>query len=191
MSSDEQRVTVAGTPIDYRVTRSDDATEPRIDVGIHAITVVLPVDSDIDPDVLISENRHWIVGKKRKYDQYRENAPDRKFVEGEEFPFLGDPHTVTVETIDDHEVADGELRNQRTRWGSCSPNRTLSFNWRLVMAPPDVIDYVVVHELVHLREKNHTTRFWQLVGEYVPEYKQRTEWLERNSSRLIFTQQDL
>lgn len=55
------------------------------------------------------------------------------------------------------------VRNQRTRWGSCSPKQNLSFNWRLIMAPPEISEYVVVHELAHLREQNHINRFWRIV----------------------------
>jgi predicted metal-dependent hydrolase len=84
-----------------------------------------------------------------------------------------------------------ELRNQRTRWASCSPQKTLSFNWRLIMAPPEVIDYVVVHELAHLIEKNHTRRFWRIVSEYDPDYRDHSDWLDENSARLIFTKDDL
>lgn len=73
-----------------------------------------------------------------------------------------------------------ELRNQRTRWASCSPQRTLSFNWRLVMAPDSVIDYVVVHELAHLREPNHTRRFWSIVHQYDSEYEKHVDWLTEN-----------
>jgi predicted metal-dependent hydrolase len=69
------------------------------------------------------------------------------------------------------------IRDQRTRWGSCSSRGTLSFNWRLVLAPPDVLDYVVVHELCHLREPNHSPRFWQLVAAARPGYRSQRRWL--------------
>ncbi len=84
-----------------------------------------------------------------------------------------------------------QIRNQRTRWGSCSTNGTISLNWRLLMAPPEVIDYVVVHELAHLREPNHTDAFWSLVAEYIPRYETHEDWLEENSTRLVFSADDL
>ncbi|WP_434521777.1 M48 family metallopeptidase [Halorubrum sp. AS12] len=84
-----------------------------------------------------------------------------------------------------------EIRNQRTKWGSCSTTGTISLNWRLMMAPPEVVDYVVVHELAHLREKNHDNEFWSLVAEYDPAYETHAEWLNENSARLIFTEDDL
>jgi predicted metal-dependent hydrolase len=71
-----------------------------------------------------------------------------------------------------------------TRWGSCSSSGSLNFTWRLVMAPLDVIDYVVVHELVHTRVKNHSKDFWAEVKAIMPDYQARMEWLKRNGSRL-------
>ncbi|MDI6769862.1 MAG: SprT family zinc-dependent metalloprotease [Anaerolineales bacterium] len=73
-----------------------------------------------------------------------------------------------------------KFTSARTRWGSCSPNGNLSFTWRLVMAPLAVIDYVVVHELVHLKVKNHSKNFWTQVGEIMPDYKQYIAWLKAN-----------
>ncbi|MGQ3327657.1 M48 family metallopeptidase [Halorubrum sp. FL23] len=84
-----------------------------------------------------------------------------------------------------------EIRNQRTKWGSCSTTGTISLNWRLMMAPPDVVDYIVVHELAHLREPNHSSEFWSLVAEYDPEYEAHSDWLTEHSSRLIFSEEDL
>lgn len=84
-----------------------------------------------------------------------------------------------------------EVRNQRTKWGSCSTTGTLSLNWRLMMAPVDVLDYIVIHELAHLREQNHSEEFWSLVAEHDPEYTEHAEWLEENSTSLIFSTDDL
>jgi predicted metal-dependent hydrolase len=77
-----------------------------------------------------------------------------------------------------------KISSAKTRWGSCSPNGTLNFTWRLVMAPLDVIDYVVVHELVHLRVKDHSSRFWKQVESIYPEYKKQRKWLRENGERL-------
>lgn len=225
--------------MEYSVRESTEASEPRIDVGIHDIRVIVPAGESVDPETLLSENAGWVLEKKEKFDEYRRSTPSRTFEEGELFPFLGEDHRVTVADISASEVSGGELRlsaervarssirseletvyrrearehltdrverfaermdvepgkvefrNQRTRWGSCSTNRTISLNWRLIMAPPEVIDYVVVHELAHLRVEKHTRRFWTLVREQVPSYAECVRWLEDNSARMIFDEEDL
>lgn len=74
------------------------------------------------------------------------------------------------------------IRDQKTRWGSCSSNRHLSFNWRLIMMPPEVLDYVIAHELCHLEELRHSPRFWSLVEKAMPDYKQHRQWLRRHGA---------
>lgn len=64
-----------------------------------------------------------------------------------------------------------EVKNHRSQWGSCAPDGTLRFNWRLMMLPPEVVDLVVVHELSHLRVRNHSPDFWKVVGEHIPDYR--------------------
>jgi hypothetical protein len=76
------------------------------------------------------------------------------------------------------------IRDQKTRWGSCSSRGTLSFNWRLVMAPPAVQTYVVIHELAHLKQPNHSPAFWQVVRQHYPEYKQARAWLRQIAALL-------
>ncbi len=68
----------------------------------------------------------------------------------------------------------------RTQWGSCSPDDLLAFNWKLVMAADALIDYVVAHELLHIREKNHSRRFWSALESFMPDYKVRKAWLDEN-----------
>ena len=77
------------------------------------------------------------------------------------------------------------IRNQRTRWGSCSGKGNLNFNCLLMLTPPEVIDYVVVHELCHRRELNHSAKFWAEVARILPDYKQRQKWLRDNGGALI------
>ncbi len=75
----------------------------------------------------------------------------------------------------------------KTRWGSCSSGRNLNFNWKLIMAPIEVIDYVVVHELSHLTELNHSRSFWENVRRMLPLYREDRIWLKRNGHLLSFT----
>lgn len=70
-------------------------------------------------------------------------------------------------------------KQQKTRWGSCSSQKNLNFNWRLVHAPPKVINYVIIHELAHLKHLDHSSAFWNLVKRYDPAYTQHRGWLKR------------
>jgi len=89
------------------------------------------------------------------------------------------------------EPAKIRISSARTRWGSCSTKGTLSFTWRLVMAPLDVIDYVVVHELCHLKELNHSRAFWLQVESILPDYKVKRAWLKKHGGRLVLLRIDL
>jgi predicted metal-dependent hydrolase len=234
-----REIDLLGNPVEYEVRHSADASEPRIDVDIHGVTVVVPESEDMRPSTLLKENAAWVVDQQQKYDTYREQVPDRTFEAGECFPFLGQDRELVIEPRSKHGLDEDairlrksaveqssvkrvlenffrsrardyltdrtdhyaermdvdyeklELRNQRTRWGSCSTGGTISLNWRLIMAPPEIVDYLVVHELTHLIEQHHRRGFWQLVGEHIPNYKEKSEWLEENSVKLIFSEDDL
>lgn len=234
-----QEIELLGDTVEYSVRYSSEATEPRIDVDIHGITVVQPESENVSPNQILRDNAAWVVQKVRKYDRYREQVPDRRFEVGETFPYLGEPYEVIVEQRPSSSITEGkfrlakhhvketsikraletlyrrnarqrferradhfanemgveyeeiEIRNQRTRWGSCSTNGTLGLNWRLMMASPEIIDYIVIHELAHLQEPNHNSSFWSLVTEYDSDYEAHSRWLSENSTHLIFSEDDL
>jgi predicted metal-dependent hydrolase len=234
-----REVGMLGRDVEFEVRRSTDASEPRIDVDIHGVSVIVPDDADLRPEKLLKESAAWVINKLEKYEAYRERIPERRFEKGEVFPYLDEPHEVVVErrpsssVVDDtlrlaeHHVEETsvkraletlyrrkakeqferradhfasemdlnyseiQVRNQRTRFGSCSTSGTLGLNWRLMMAPPKIVDYVVIHELAHLREADHGDSFWSLVEEYDPNCQEHAKWLDQHSIELIFSKDDL
>ena len=78
------------------------------------------------------------------------------------------------------------VKKQKKRWGSCSSKGNLNFNWKIVMAPMSIVDYLVVHELTHLVHDNHSREFWATVGSIIPDVKDKREWLKINGRRLNF-----
>jgi predicted metal-dependent hydrolase len=77
------------------------------------------------------------------------------------------------------------IRAQSTRWASCSANGAMSFNWRLLLAPEPVLDYVVWHEVCHLEIRDHSPRFWALVERRCPDWCMQRDWLRRNGATLV------
>ena len=75
------------------------------------------------------------------------------------------------------------IREQKTRWGSCSMKGNLNFNWKLVLMPSEILDYVVVHELAHRIQMNHSAAFWAEVEKILPDYKERKQWLKVNGQK--------
>ena len=77
------------------------------------------------------------------------------------------------------------IKTQKSRWGSCGPNNDINLNWLLILAPPSALEYVIVHELCHIRHKNHSKEFWQLVTEHLPDYQQQRRWLKQHGDSLM------
>jgi len=98
--------------------------------------------------------------------------------------------TVLTERVNHYAALHGfepkqvKVNSAKTRWGSCSASGNINFTWRLVMAPLEVVDYVVLHELAHLKVKNHSPRFWNLVETICPDYKCQRRWLKDNGEAL-------
>ncbi|HRN70957.1 MAG TPA: SprT family zinc-dependent metalloprotease [Candidatus Woesebacteria bacterium] len=105
--------------------------------------------------------------KKRIIDWYKQQALQTVMARVEKWARI---MNVTYTSID--------ISNAKRRWGACSYIDELTFNWRLIMAPLEAIDYVVIHELAHITEKNHSKQFWELVQKYCPDYKIKRRWLK-------------
>lgn len=94
------------------------------------------------------------------------------------------PHAHVLAQRVDRRIAGISIRDQRTRWGSCSVGARLNFSWRLVMAPPPVLDYVVAHEVAHLVHHDHSPAFWSLVARLQPDFEARRDWLRQHGPAL-------
>jgi len=180
---------------------------------------------------LVREKSAWIRRKIAEVSR-KPAAPKKKFIDGEEFLFLGDRYPLSVrddtapvielkdrlyvprrsgpeiETLlsrwyrkEAGKVFSGRvgacskltgctpktlrISSAQQRWGSCSTTGTVSLSWRLVLAPPGIIDYVIVHELAHMLHHNHSKKFWDQVRAFMPDYEQRKAWLKFHEKTLV------
>jgi predicted metal-dependent hydrolase len=142
---------------------------------------------DDEVERVIGAHREWIAAERRK-QRPRLRLDPRAVSETEARQAVRELVAMLIEEEAPEigvQPARVQIRDQRSRWGSCSTRGTLSFNWRLVLAPFDVLDYVVVHELCHLREPNHSRRFWRLVEQRRPEWRMHRDWLHEHGPELL------
>jgi predicted metal-dependent hydrolase len=143
--------------------------------------------SDAEIDQIMESHREWLAIERAKQrprlrlDPRHISEVEARLAVRELVAMLIDEEAPVIGV----EPARVQIRDQRSRWGSCSTRGTLSFNWRLVLAPFDVLDYVVVHELCHLREPNHSSRFWKLVEQRRPDWRAQRDWLHEHGPELL------
>jgi predicted metal-dependent hydrolase len=183
-------VEVGGRLVEVHIRRSKRVQGHRIYVrqGLPPELVVRPRASDDEIDTAIALHHAWLERQLAKLtepslgldrltlteEQGRREAHARiSLLAQSEAAALGVSYTRLT------------LRDQRSRWGSCSSNGALSFNWRLVLAPHDVLDYVVVHEICHLAEHNHGPAFWRLVEQRRPSYRESKQWLDAHGWEIL------
>ena len=133
--------------------------------------------------VLDNANNNLEIYIKDKYN-------DKSYLEKELLSFLSEQAKKNIEErlaiyTDkmDLEYNEFKIKDVKTKWGSCSSKKNLNFNYRLIHTPQWVLDYVVVHELAHLKHMDHSKSFWQLVEVYAPKYKEARKWLKENTSK--------
>jgi len=160
------------------------------------LTLRVPVNtSEHEIQHILLEKQHWIIthyleamerAKSRPVSNLNEAqraALEKRYIAAarEYFP----KRAAYFQTLTGGEYHRITIRDQKTRWGSCSAKGTLSFNWRLMLAPPAVLDYVVVHELCHLTHMDHSPAFWQAVADVCPDYRAHRRWLKDHGHELI------
>lgn len=149
-----------------------------------------------DVEAFISSKADWIIQNQREMQRRRQQLAERR----KEQPEWTDKDYVKARSLARAvfeqkvslyaklmQVSYGRIsiRDQKTRWGSCSGRGNLNFNWRLILAPEEVLDYVVVHELAHRKEMNHSDRFWAQVAAVMPDYRKQRQWLKQNGDLLM------
>ena len=143
-------------------------------------------------DLILKEKEQWILKTKQKVCEYNNSQKTVKPFDKAEIEKLKNDAKIYIPQrvdffADIMNLSYGKItiRLQKTRWGSCSSKGNLNFNCLLMMMPKEVIDYVVVHELCHLKEMNHSKNFWKCVEDVLPDYKERRKYLKSKGSNLI------
>jgi len=176
-------VDVAGRPVELHIRRSKRVQGHRIVVryGFPPELVVRPRATAAEIDAAIAANLEWLANQLEKaakpslgLERLRLTDQQGRREARARISLIVQSEAAALEVAYERLT----LRDQRSRWGSCSSKGALSFNWRLVLAPHDVLDYVVVHEVCHLVEHHHGPEFWRLVERRRPNYRESKEWLD-------------
>jgi hypothetical protein len=175
--------------IEYDLKFSSRARRMRLVIyGGGDLTVVAPSGTNTDAiDHFISSNARWVIGKIGRFsgagspfrrggrEDYLRHKKQAGILAMERVRYFNDFYGFDIKRI--------TVRDQKTRWGSCSKKGNLNFNYRIAFLPPNVSDYVIVHELCHLGEFNHSQRFWDLVARVMPDYSRLRKELKAGGAR--------
>ena len=157
------------------------------------IYVRAPFDmTDSEVYGFVSEKSEWIKKNLKKLDNIKQKTKPSNPLTQNEINELKQKALLCIPQKIEHfadligvRPAKITVRNQKTRWGSCSKSGNISINCLVMLMPEKVIDYIVVHELCHLKEMNHSKSFWREVERIIPDYKQRQNWLKENGSQIM------
>lgn len=180
-------------PIEFAVARSRRKT---ISIYVHPdgkIVVKAPLRvSDKELQRLLSQKAKWMYEKQQEALKKAEQKSERVFTDEEIKIYKKKAKEQIQKRVEYYSAFIPEstkinrimVKEQKKRWGSCSSKGNLNFNWRLILAPPEVLDYVVVHEMCHLKYMNHSKEFWCEVERILPDYKERRKWLKEKGTSL-------
>jgi predicted metal-dependent hydrolase len=136
-----------------------------------------------EAEAFVERNVDWIIRQRARLPIARRQVDDHQALRQQACRELP-PHLLELAARHGLTVTRVSIRNQRSRWGSCGRDGHICLNWRLILMPPSVRDYVLVHELMHLRRMDHSPAYWRLVGDAFPEYCSARDWLRRHGASL-------
>jgi len=179
--------------MDIRIIRSKRKTVAIQVLDVNDVVVRAPLRmSNREIERFVQQNEDWIQKNLKKAQENRKEEEQIVPLTETEVKELADKACQLIpERVRYYASLVGvtygriTIRNQKSRWGSCSAKGNLNFNVGLMLAPPEVLDYVVVHELCHRKEMNHSPRFWVEVGKLIPDYKKHEKWLKDNGNTII------
>ncbi len=184
---------IGGKQVELQVRRSKRVRGHRMVVryGLPPELVVRPRATSAQIDEAIDFHRSWlelqlakVIEPRLGLDQLRLTEEQGRIEARARISLLAQSEAAALGVTNTRLT----MRNQRSRWGSCSSSGALSFNWRLVLAPHDVLDYVVVHEVCHLVELHHGPAFWRLVEKRRPGYAESKQWLDDHGWEILASQ---
>ncbi len=184
----KRQIKINENKIEYTLKMSERARRMRLAVyrdGDFVVTAPRNIDENIIEKFILSKAQ-WVIDKikrfkdnpvkiftKGNYKEYREYKDEALALAEERIRYYNEVYGFSFNKI--------TIKNQRTRWGSCSKKRNLNFNYKIALISQELSDYVIVHELCHLKEFNHSKEFWNIVGKTISDYSERRKKLRKIS----------
>lgn len=178
-------IKIENTEIEYKIRKSNRARRLRIAVYCDA-TVVVTAPYGINENKVekfITEKANWIISKLNFFKQFKhsfiaDNSQESYLKHKFKALELAERKIEYYNKICNFKFNKINIKNQRTKWGSCSKKGNLNFNYKIALMPERIADYIIIHELCHLKEFNHSGKFWNLVAEFMPDYLKIKEELK-------------
>jgi predicted metal-dependent hydrolase len=182
----KRQIQIDKDKIEYTLKKSGRTRRLKLAVycdGDFVVTAPRSLDENVIEEFIISKAR-WIIERIRRF----KDNPVRNLANGSEKEYR--EHKAEALALAEGRIGYYNkfygfsfnriaIKNQKTRWGSCSKKKNLNFNYKIALLPPELSDYIIVHELCHLQEFNHSKEFWSLVGKTIPDYPERRRELRR------------
>jgi|SRR5215216_6245710 len=207
MIQHRDKIRYGTTTIPYHVIRTRRIKTSEVIVDADTITVRVPFDKDkLEIQKLVLDKARWILKKQKEYKEATPEITKPSFKENTTLPYLGNNYSLkklyenwikeNAQSIFEDKVRKYSkklgvrvkpiiMKNLRNRWGSLTKKEVINLNLNLIKAPEDVIDYIILHELCHLKIKEHSHHYWDLLHKFMPNYQDKIEWLKVNGDSLL------